>query len=126
MANSVLPIGYSRRVSESIGERALSDFERAFFKSIEPERVVPLVVFLASRACDVTHQNVSAAAGRYARAFMGLSEGWLADPQEPAPTAEDIAAHYAEISATDSFSVPLSSHEEIVELCTRLGFSSRA
>ena len=114
LANSVLPIGYSRMVSESIGERTLSDLEDAFFKSIEPERVVPLVLFLASRACDVTHQNISAAAGRYARAFMGLSEGWLADPQGPAPTAEEIAAHYDEISATERFTVPMSASEEIV------------
>jgi NAD(P)-dependent dehydrogenase (short-subunit alcohol dehydrogenase family) len=121
LANSVLPIGYSRMVSESVGERTLSDIEEAFFKSIEPERVVPLVVFFASRACDVTHQNVSAAAGRYARAFMGLSEGWLADPDGPAPTAEDIAAHYAEISTTERFTVPMSSHEEIAGLCARLG-----
>jgi len=123
LANSVLPIGYSRMVSDSVGDRELSHFEEVFFKSIEPERVVPLVVFFASRACDVSHQNVSAAAGRYARAFMGLSEGWLADPDGPAPTIEDVAAHYAEISATDRFSVPTSSYEEIAGLLARLGIS---
>jgi NAD(P)-dependent dehydrogenase (short-subunit alcohol dehydrogenase family) len=121
LANSVLPIGYSRMVSESVGERALSDLEEAFFTSIEPERVVALVLFFASRACDVSHQNVSAAAGRYARAFMGLSEGWLADPQGPAPTAEEIAAHYDEISSTERFTVPMSAYEEIAGLCERLG-----
>jgi hypothetical protein len=51
---------------------------------------------------------------------MGLSKGWLADPHGPAPT-EDIAAHYAEISATERFTVPMSSHEEIAGLCARLG-----
>src|SRR5262245_12479714 len=120
LANSVLPIGYSRMVSESVGERSLSDLEEAFFKSIEPERVVPLVLFFASRACDVTHHNVSAAAGRYARAFMALGEGWLADPQGPAPTVEAIAAHYDEIASTDDFAVPLSAYEEIAGLCRRL------
>jgi hypothetical protein len=121
LANAVLPIGYSRMVSESVGDRTLSDFEEVFFKSIEPERVVPLVAYLASRACEVTHHNVSAAAGRYARAFMGLSEGWLADSHGPVPTAEDIAAHCAEISATDRFTIPMSSYEEIAGLCARLG-----
>ena len=120
-ANAVLPIGYSRMVSESVGDRTLSDFEEVFFKSIEPERVVPLVVYFASRACEVTHHNVSAAAGRYARAFMGLSEGWLAEPQGPAPTAEDVAAHYTEIAATDRFTIPMSSYEEIAGLVDRLG-----
>jgi NAD(P)-dependent dehydrogenase (short-subunit alcohol dehydrogenase family) len=125
LANSVLPIGYSRMVSESIGDRELTDFEEAFFKSIDPERVVPLVAYFASRACDVTHQNVSAAAGRYGRAFMGLSDGWLADPHRPPPTLEDIAAHYAEISATDRFTVPGSAYDEIVGVCTRLGIIER-
>jgi NAD(P)-dependent dehydrogenase (short-subunit alcohol dehydrogenase family) len=121
LANSVLPIGYSRMVSESIGERELTEIEELFFKRIEPERVVPLVVFLASRACDVAHHNVSAAAGRYARAFMGLTEGWLADPANSAPTAEDVAAHYSQIAATANFTVPMSSYDEIIGVCSRLG-----
>jgi NAD(P)-dependent dehydrogenase (short-subunit alcohol dehydrogenase family) len=121
LANSVLPIGYTRMVTESIGDRTLSDVEEAFFKSIEPERVVPLVVFFASSACAVTHHNVSAAAGRFARAFMGLSEGWLADPIGPAPTCDDIAAHYEEISATESFTIPMSSYDEIIGVWARVG-----
>jgi hypothetical protein len=108
-------------VSESIGDRELGEIENAFFASIAPERVVPLVVYFASRDCEATHHNVSAAAGRYARAFMALSEGWLADPEAPPPSAEEVRAHYAEIAASDEFSIPLSSSEEIVGVCTRLG-----
>ena len=37
--------------------------------------------------------------------FIGLGEGWLAD-RGSEPTADDIAAHLAEISATDEFSDP--------------------
>jgi NAD(P)-dependent dehydrogenase (short-subunit alcohol dehydrogenase family) len=121
LANSVLPIGYTRMVTESIGDRELSEVEESFFKSIEPERVVPLVVFFASSTCAVTHHNVSAAAGRFARAFMGLGEGWLADPSGPAPTCDDIAAHYEEISATDRFTIPMSSYDEIIGVCSRVG-----
>jgi NAD(P)-dependent dehydrogenase (short-subunit alcohol dehydrogenase family) len=120
-ANSVLPIGYSRMVSESVGERQLTDIEERFFQLIDPERVVPLVAYFASRDCAVTHQNVSAAAGRYARAFMGLTEGWLADPAGPPPSADDIAAHYDEIASTESFTVPMSAFEEIIGVCSRLG-----
>jgi NAD(P)-dependent dehydrogenase (short-subunit alcohol dehydrogenase family) len=121
LANSVLPIGYSRMVTESIGERRVTSIEKKLFERIDPERVVPLVVFFASRDCDVTHHNVSAAAGRYARAFMGLSEGWLADPDGPPASADDIAAHYAEISSTEDYAIPLSAFDEIVEVCTRIG-----
>ena len=120
-ANAVLPIGYSRMVSESVGDRSLSEIEQKFFERIDPARVVPLVAYFASRDCAVTHQNVSAAAGRYARAFMGLSEGWLADPAAPPPSADDIAAHYEEIASTESFTVPMSAFDEIIEVCTRLG-----
>jgi NAD(P)-dependent dehydrogenase (short-subunit alcohol dehydrogenase family) len=34
------------------------------------------VAFLASRSCTVSHHNYSACAGRYARAFVGLGEGF--------------------------------------------------
>ena|ERR1700674_1016577 len=121
LANTVLPIGFSRMVTDSSGDAERSEFQERFFKVIEPERVVPLVVYFASRACQVSHHNVSAAAGRYARAFMALSHGWLAGPDRPVATAEEIAEHYEEIGATDRFSVPMSSLDEIIGLLDRLG-----
>jgi len=35
--------------------------------------------YLASRACELTHQNYAAVAGRFARIFVGYGEGWLAE-----------------------------------------------
>ena len=51
LANTVLPFGFSRMVTETVPD---PDYLRTsqFLKSIKPELVVPLVVFLASRACD--------------------------------------------------------------------------
>jgi hypothetical protein len=120
-SNTVLPTGFSRMVTETVGDEkflAESDFMRA----IRAELVVPLVVFLASQACDFTHRNYSACAGRYARVFVGLSEGWLADT-ESEPTAEDILAHLDEASSTDKFIVPESIVGEVLEVCDRLGIS---
>ena len=82
LANSVLPFGYSRMVAETVGDADQSSPSPAFLKAIEPELVVPLVVFLASRTCGLTHHNFSACAGRFARVFVGLGEGWLAEPGE--------------------------------------------
>ena len=82
-----------------------------------------LVVFLASVDCDFTHRNYSPCAGRYARAFMGLSEGWLANGQSE-PTADDVLAHIDEISATEKFIVPDSIVDEVLEVCDRLGISA--
>jgi NAD(P)-dependent dehydrogenase (short-subunit alcohol dehydrogenase family) len=120
-ANSVLPMGNTRMARDSIGDREVSEIEQEFYKRIEPELVVPLVVFFSSGACDVTHHNVSAAGGLFTRAFMGLTEGWLADPASSAPTAEDVEAHYREIAATANFAVPMSSYDEIISVCARLG-----
>jgi NAD(P)-dependent dehydrogenase (short-subunit alcohol dehydrogenase family) len=121
-ANSVMPTGFSRMVAESVGdERFLA--ESGFMRAIRPELVVPLVTFLASTACTFTHRNYSAAAGRYARVFVGLTEGWLADADDP-PTAEDIQAHLEEISSTEKFIVPASIVDEVLEVCARRGVSA--
>jgi NAD(P)-dependent dehydrogenase (short-subunit alcohol dehydrogenase family) len=122
-SNTILPIGRTRMVDESAGERRFTELEERFFERIEPERVVPMAVYFASRACAVSHHNVSAGAGRYARAFMGLTEGWLSDPSEAPATVEDVAARYGVISDTSRFTVPMSAWDEIVELTRRLGIS---
>jgi len=116
LANTVLPFGTTRMVTETVGD----DGDSAFLRAIAPELVVPLVVVLASRDCAVTHHNYSACAGRFARAFVGLGQGWLAPP-ETAPTAEDVAAHWDEVSAPDPYMVPTSIFDEVAEVCERLG-----
>jgi NAD(P)-dependent dehydrogenase (short-subunit alcohol dehydrogenase family) len=122
LANTVLPFGFSRMVTETVGDpKALE--ETGFLKVIRPELVVPIVVFLASRACDFTHRNYSACAGRFARVFVGLGQGWLADPGS-APTADDIAAHLSEVSATEPFTVPASIFEEVFGVCAQLGVAT--
>jgi len=122
LANCVLPFGFSRMVAETIGD----DVEPAgdpFLSAIDPGLVVPLVTFLASRSCELTHHNYSAAAGRYARVFTGLGEGWLSTAGDT-PTADDVAAHLAEVSATEPFTVPTSIFDEVAEICQRRGISA--
>jgi NAD(P)-dependent dehydrogenase (short-subunit alcohol dehydrogenase family) len=121
-ANTVLPFGFSRMVTETVGDpRALE--ETGFLKVIRPELVVPIVVFLASRACEFSHHNYSACAGRFARVFVGLGDGWLAEPDSN-PTADDVAAHLPEISATEPFTVPGSIFDEVFGICQRLGITT--
>ncbi len=120
LANTVLPFGYSRMVTETVGDREELGDEVPFLRAIEPELVVPMVVFLASRACTFTHQNYSACAGRFARVFVGLGEGWVAHQGAP-PTAEAIDSHLAEVAATEPFMVPGSIFDEVTQICSRLG-----
>src|SRR5690606_13762910 len=61
-----------------------------------PEQVVPMVVWLASKACSVNGEGFSAGGGRFGRAFIAVADGWVA-PKGSVPTAEDIDAHLGEI-----------------------------
>jgi len=72
LANSVLPFGHSRMVTETIGE-VPEDSE--FLNAIDPELVVPIVVYLASSACRLTHYNFSACAGRFAQGLRRARRG---------------------------------------------------
>lgn len=124
VANSVLPYGFSRMVTETVGldiEAAKASSE--FFRAIAPEHVVPAVIYLASRDCTVTHHAFSALAGRFARVFSGLADGWSAETDDPT-TAESFAEHLVQISATDPYIVPASLFEEIGQLVLRRGITS--
>jgi NAD(P)-dependent dehydrogenase (short-subunit alcohol dehydrogenase family) len=119
LANAVLPVGRTRMMTDSVEGRDPDAITDALFAETTPERVVPLVSYLASRECTVNKHFFSAAAGRFARVFVGLGEGWRADRDETI-TAEDIAAHLDEISSTDGFTIPKSSTDEIIGLLQRL------
>ena len=118
LSNTVLPFGSSRMVTESVDPASLESLGLMIL--IGPEEVVPIVSYLASRACQSSHENYSACAGRYARVFIGLADGWLADADATA-TADDIATHYDVVSATAAFSVPGNIYEELFGVVGRLG-----
>jgi NAD(P)-dependent dehydrogenase (short-subunit alcohol dehydrogenase family) len=119
LANSVLPFGTSRMVTETVDDPTFLE-NSGFLNAIRPELVVPIVVFLASRACTLSHHGFSAGAGRFARVFVGLGRGWQAE-SGTRPTAEDIEAHLSDVSATDPYTVPASIVDEVLEICGRLG-----
>jgi NAD(P)-dependent dehydrogenase (short-subunit alcohol dehydrogenase family) len=121
LANSVLPTGFSRMVTDQLGDHGAVPGQSAFFDAIDPDLVMPLVVFLASRACTLTHHNFASCAGRYSRVFVGLAEGWLA-PSGAKPSVDDVAAHAAAMTATERFSIPRSLFDEIAETCAQRGF----
>ena len=118
-ANCVLPFGYSRMVTETVGDREQFGGELPFLDAIEPELVVPIVVFLASRDCDITHHYFSACAGRFSRVFVGQAHGWVAQNGEP--SADDIASHWAEVMTQEPYSVPESIFDEVAETCSIVG-----
>jgi hypothetical protein len=90
-----------------------------FLDAIEPELVVPIVVFLSSRNCDITHHAYSACAGRFSRVFVVQAHGWVS--HGGAPSADDIAAHWAEVTAQEPYSIPQSIFDEVAETCPIVG-----
>jgi len=76
---------------------------------LDPEWVTPLVVHLASAACNETHGIYSACSGRFARVAIGVGSGWIAAER---PTAETIAAHWPAICATTGMTEPHSVYDE--------------
>ena len=126
MANSVLPTGTTRMLEESVQGVGDTPGFRAYLDAIDPEKVVPVVAYLASRDCAVTHHHISACAGSFARVFTALGRGWVADPAGPPVTAEHVAAHLAEIVATDGFVVPGHVGDETTEIMARIAHAARA
>ena len=124
LANNVLPWGYTRMIVEPNADRP-EILEMPIFKLMDPELVTPLVVYLASRACQASHHDYSAAAGRYARIFTAVGEGWLSEAGSR-PTADDLAAHFETMAATTPFYVPFSASDEAAEICARRGSTFEA
>nr|MBO2498659.1 SDR family oxidoreductase [Acidimicrobiia bacterium] len=100
-SNVVAPVAATRMTQDLLGP---------FAEKLDPELVAPLVAYLASEDCEVTHEVFSAGGGRFARFFVGLTPGWVA-PREV--EAEDIAEHLAEIRDTEGFHILSSATEEL-------------
>lgn len=82
-----------------------SGLKKGFPPHATASMVVPMLAWLASEACTVSGEAFSAGSGRYARVFVGLTEGWLA-PSAEAPGPEDVAGHLDEIESRDGHAVP--------------------
>jgi NAD(P)-dependent dehydrogenase (short-subunit alcohol dehydrogenase family) len=90
-----------------------------------PERVVAMPTYLASRACTVNGEAFSAGAGRYARVFVGVTDGWMSE-RDTTPTAEDVADHLDEIEDRTSYTVPESIHHELAAIVAALAARDEA
>ena len=77
-----------------------------------PERVAPIVTYLASAACSVSGEAFSAGGGRFGRVFIGVADGWMG-PLDGCATAEDIEAHLPEIRDLTSYEIPPTSIDEL-------------
>jgi NAD(P)-dependent dehydrogenase (short-subunit alcohol dehydrogenase family) len=105
-ANAIAPVAKSRLTEELLGPLA---------ENLSPDLVMPLALYLVSEACTLSHEVFSVAGGRFARAFLGLTQGWSAE-RGTAPTLEDVQDHLGEIRAEDGYLVPMSANDELALL----------
>ncbi len=95
-ANAIAPIARTRMTESLLGPLA---------EALDPECVTPLVVYLVSEACDVTHEVFSVGGGRFARMFVGLTPGWYAG-KAAKPSAEEVMNQMDAIRDTETFIIP--------------------
>jgi NAD(P)-dependent dehydrogenase (short-subunit alcohol dehydrogenase family) len=101
--NTIAPIA-TTRLTESL-------FGGDFAKALDPAYVTPLVVYLCSEKCELTHEIFDVGGGRYARIFVGMAKGWMA-PKGKKPTADDIFDNIDVIRDRDGYTVPDSIADE--------------
>ena len=71
---------------------------------LPPEDVAPMAAYLAHEDCPVSGEILTAGGGRFARLFIGSTEGYVG--AAGATTIEDVAQHWSEIVDEDGYSVP--------------------
>jgi NAD(P)-dependent dehydrogenase (short-subunit alcohol dehydrogenase family) len=102
-SNVIAPLAKSRMTVDILGEHA---------DALEPDLVSPLALLLVSEANDLTHEIFSVGGGRYAKVFVGLTPGWIAE-RGVVPSIEEVRAHLDEIREHGEFVVPGSFADEL-------------
>lgn len=103
LVNTIAPSARTRMTEDLLGPLA---------DSLDPVHVSPLVAYLCSRQCDITHEIFAVGGGRYARMFVGVAPGWAVGKGNVA-TADDIAANIGAIRSLDGFVVGDSGEAEL-------------
>ena len=79
---------------------------------LDPACVMPMVLYLSSEQCAVTHEVYSAGGGRFARMFVGLTQGWVKGAGA-VPSPEEIEANLDAIREQEGYIVPESIADEM-------------
>ena len=100
--NVIAPTAYTRMTEALLPE----DVGKLF----SAELVTPMVVYLASEACEPTHEICGVAAGRFARIGIITHNGYV----NTSATAEDISENIEEIRTIKDGTYPLSNEDELM------------
>jgi NAD(P)-dependent dehydrogenase (short-subunit alcohol dehydrogenase family) len=107
-ANAIAPGAKTRMTADLLGPMA---------DKLEPSAVSPVVVYLASRECDVTGEVLSVAGGRVSRIVIAEPPGYYS----PALTPEQVRDNWSTIASLDDLFVPTSAMEDMAKLAELAG-----
>jgi NAD(P)-dependent dehydrogenase (short-subunit alcohol dehydrogenase family) len=102
-ANAIAPVAKTRMTEDILGGMA---------DRLDPALVSPIVAYLAHEDCPVTGEVYSAAGGRIARFFVGLTPGYF----KADLTLEDVRDHFEEIRDEKGYIVPRTPADEFAAL----------
>ena len=102
-ANAIAPVAGTRMTEELLGPLAAK---------LDPALVSPIAAWLVHEDCDVTGEIYSAAGGRIARFFIGLTPGYY----NPGLTLEDVRDNFEQIRREDGYTVPTGIADEFAQL----------
>ena len=106
-ANAIAPVAKTRMTEDLLG--GVGD-------KLDPKLVSPIVAWLAHEDCPVSGEIYSAAGGRIARMFIGLTQGYY----NPTLSLEDVRDHFEEIRSEDGYIVPSGPGDELALLLKQL------
>jgi NAD(P)-dependent dehydrogenase (short-subunit alcohol dehydrogenase family) len=98
--NAIAPLARTRMTEDVLGE---------LVEHLDPDLVAPVAAWLVHEDCPVTGEFYSAAAGRVARYFIGLTRGYY----DPDLTVEAVRDHFDEVRDTHGFLEPLDASGEM-------------
>ncbi|HEX4906730.1 MAG TPA: SDR family NAD(P)-dependent oxidoreductase, partial [Acidimicrobiales bacterium] len=101
--NALAPVARTRMTEDILGPLA---------DKLDPKLVSPIVAWLVHEDCPVTGEIYSAAGGRIARFFIGLTEGYY----NPNLSLEDVRDNFEQIRNEDGYIVPSGPGDEFGQL----------
>ena len=106
--NAICPVARTRMTEELLGPLA---------EKLDPKLVTPIVAWLAHEGCPVSGEIYSAAGGRIARFFIGLTEGYY----NANLTLEDVRDNFEQIRNEEGYIVPSGPGDEFGQLLKHFG-----
>jgi NAD(P)-dependent dehydrogenase (short-subunit alcohol dehydrogenase family) len=101
--NALAPIARTRMTEDLLGASA---------EKLDPKLVSPVVAWLAHEDCPVSGEIYSAAGGRVARFFIGMTEGYF----NPELTLENVRDQFEQIRNPEGYTIPRGPGDELSAL----------